>query len=100
MLNYFGYLFLMIFIMFLFRMINEGPFIFEKGIKHFVNITDLAFDVKELQIKQGDTVVWTNYDQIRHTVTNDEDIVNSGILFPDSPDSGLHPPDCYHPDPD
>ena len=82
MLNYFGYLFLMIFIMFLSRMINEGPFIFKKGIKHFVNIKDLAFDIKELQIKQGDTVVWTNYDQIRHTVTNDEDIINSRIIFP------------------
>lgn len=82
MLNYFGYLFLMIFIMFLFRMIQEGPFIFERGTKHFVNIKDLAFDVKELKIKRGDTVVWTNFDQIRHTVANDEDIVNSGILYP------------------
>ena len=63
-------------------MINEGPFIFERGVKHFVNIKDLAFDVKELKIKQGDTVVWTNYDQIRHTVINDENIIkNSGILY-------------------
>ena len=81
MLSYFGYLFALIFIMFLFRMINEGPFIFERGVKHFVNIDKLAFDVKELKIKQGDTVVWTNYDQIRHTVVNNEDIVNSDMLY-------------------
>ena len=81
MLSYFGYLFAMIFVMFLFRMINEGPFIFERGVKHFVNIDKLAFDVKELKIKQGDTVVWTNYDQIRHTVVNNEDIINSDMLY-------------------
>ena len=82
MLTYFGYLFAMIFIMFLFKMISEGPFIFERGIKHFITIKDLAFDVRELKIKQGDTVVWTNYDQIRHTVTNVENIVNSDLLLP------------------
>ena len=82
MLTYFGYLFLMIFIMFLFRMINEGPFIFERGVEHFINIKDLAFDVEKIKIKQGDTIVWTNYDQFRHTVVTDDAVIaNSGILY-------------------
>lgn len=82
MLTYFGYLFLFIFIMFMIQMINEGPFILHSGNKHFVNISDLKFDIDRLNITKGDTVVWTNYDQIRHTITNDSPkINNSEILY-------------------
>lgn len=82
MLNFFGYLVAIIFILFLFRMINEGPFIFERGVKHFINIKDLAFDVNKIKIKQGDTITWTNYDQIRHTVITDDPLINnSNILY-------------------
>ena len=82
MLDYFGYLFLFIFILFMLQMIKEGPFIFLTGTKHFVNIKDLDFDIKKLNIKNGDSVVWTNYDQIRHTVINDDGkINNSEILY-------------------
>ena len=82
MLDYFGYLFIFIFIIFMIQMINNGPFIFHSGTKHFVNINDLNFDIKQLSIKKGDTVVWTNYDQIRHTViTDSQKINNSDVLF-------------------
>ena len=82
MLDYFGYLVLFIFIIFMIQMINDGPFVFLSGTKHFVNINDLAFDIKNLNIKKGDTVVFTNYDQIRHTVINDDGkINNSDILY-------------------
>jgi plastocyanin len=81
-LNYFGYLFLVIFIIFIFQMITDGPYIFSSGTKFFVNIKDLEFDIKELNIEMGDSVVWTNYDQIRHTIINDDPkINNSPILF-------------------
>ena len=86
MLTYFGYLFLFIFVIFMVQMINDGPFIFHSGTKHFVNIidmeSDIGFDIKSLNIKKGDTVVWTNYDQIRHTVINDDGkINNSEVLY-------------------
>ncbi len=82
MLNYYGYLFLFMFIIFMVQMIKEGPFIYISGTKHFVNIKGLQFDIKNLNIKNGDTVVWTNYDQIRHTVVNDDGkINNSNILY-------------------
>lgn len=81
-LNFYGYLFLIIFIIFLFQMVREGPYIFHTGTKHFVNIKDLKFDINELNIEIGDTVIWTNYDQIRHTIINDDaKINNSSILF-------------------
>lgn len=82
MLDYFGYLVLLIFVIFMVQMINDGPFIFHSGTKHFVNISDIEFDIKSLNIKKGDTVVWTNYDQIRHTVINDDGkINNSDVLY-------------------
>lgn len=36
-----------------------------------VNIEDFAFSSKELKIKQGDKIVWTNLDSAKHTVTSD-----------------------------
>ena len=81
MLDYFGYLFLFIFVLFMIQMVNDGPFIFHSGTKHFVNIDDLQFDIKKLNIKKGDTVVFTNYDQIRHTIINDNQKMNNSEML-------------------
>lgn len=82
-LSIFGKIIFIAFIFFLVEMIKKGPFIFQTGKKYFINILDLEFDQKSLDIKTGDTVVWTNYDLIRHTVINNfPDIPNSNILFP------------------
>ena len=82
MLDYFGYLVAIIFVIFMLNMINKGPFIFQRGVKHFVNIKDIQFDVNELTIKQGDTVVFTNYDQFRHSIITDDLVIpNSKLLF-------------------
>ena len=40
--------------------------------QHKVNIDDLKFGPKEIKIKKGDTVVWTNNDDRDHTVTADD----------------------------
>jgi len=41
--------------------------------EHKVSIKDVNFSPKELKIKKGDTVVWTNNDERDHTVTADDD---------------------------
>ena len=82
-LSIFGKIIFIAFIFFLAEMIKQGPFIFQSGKKYFINILDLEFDRKNLDIKTGDTVVWTNYDLIRHSVINNfPDIPNSNMLFP------------------
>jgi len=82
MLSYFGYIILFIFVLMLLNMVNEGPFIFQRGVKHFITIKDIQFDIRKLTIKQGDTVTFTNFDQFRHSViTDDQKIDNSGILY-------------------
>jgi len=40
--------------------------------EHKVAIKDVNFSPKELKIKKGDTVVWTNNDERDHTVTADD----------------------------
>ena len=40
---------------------------------HKVSIQDLKFSPKELKVKKGDTVIWTNSDDRDHTVTADDD---------------------------
>jgi len=36
-----------------------------------IKIEDFAFSQKELRIKVGDTVIWTNFDSASHTATSD-----------------------------
>lgn len=80
--KFFGYLILIIFIIFLLTMIRQGPYIFERGTNYFINISDLKFNINELYIKKGDTIEFINYDQIRHTVVNDEPTIpNSDLLY-------------------
>ena len=46
-----------------------------------MDIANFAFSNKELRIKQGDTVIWTNKDDARHTVTSDSGSeLNSELL--------------------
>ena len=40
---------------------------------HKVSIQDLKFSPKELKVKKGDTVTWTNNDDRDHTVTSDDE---------------------------
>ena len=39
---------------------------------HAVSISDIKYDPKEIKVKKGDTVVWTNEDDRDHTVTADD----------------------------
>ena len=36
-----------------------------------IEIKDFTFSPLELRIKQGETVVWTNNDNVKHTITSD-----------------------------
>jgi len=47
---------------------------------HKVSIKDVKFAPKELKVKKGDTVVWSNADERDHTVTADDGSFNSGNL--------------------
>ena len=47
---------------------------------HKIVIKDVAFSPKELKIKKGDTVTWTNADERDHTVTADDGSFKSGNL--------------------
>ncbi|HYN15308.1 MAG TPA: cupredoxin family copper-binding protein, partial [Terriglobales bacterium] len=43
-------------------------------------IDNFAFTPKELRIKTGSTVLWTNKDDIPHTVTSDNNVFASPVL--------------------
>ena len=82
MLDFIGYLILILFTIFLISMINKGPYIFSKGTTYYINIKDKSFGINNLTINKGDTVIFVNYDQFRHSVvTNDSLIPNSEILY-------------------
>jgi len=77
-----GKILIIVFIVLLFKMINDGPFIYATGTKHVVEMLNFKFDKNYLKIKKGDTVVFVNKDQIRHNVVNDNDlIINSPLLY-------------------
>jgi plastocyanin len=48
--------------------------------EHEIRIEGFAFDPDEITIASGDTVTWTNYDDSRHTVTEDDDAFDSDDL--------------------
>ena len=81
MLSYFGYVIMILFVVFMLQMVREGPFIFERGTTHFIQLTNMNFNVTDLSIKQGDTIEIVNYDQYRHAITvNDPTINNSELM--------------------
>ena len=45
-----------------------------------VSVKDVKFTPKELKVKKGDTVIWTNADERDHTVTADDGSFNSGNI--------------------
>jgi plastocyanin len=47
---------------------------------HKVAVKDVKFTPKELKVKKGDTVTWTNSDERDHTVTADDDSFKSGNI--------------------
>ena len=47
---------------------------------HKVAIKDVSYSPREIKIKKGDTVTWTNADERDHTVTADDGSFKSGKL--------------------
>lgn len=47
-----------------------------------VTIQNMAFTPQNLRVKVGQTVTWTNQDQILHTVTSDTGAFESGNMNP------------------
>jgi len=47
---------------------------------HTVEIADFAFTPQVLTIQVGDTVTWTNLDQVEHTATSTTGAFDSGLL--------------------
>ena len=80
--NFFKFLLYATFIIILFMRLRSGPYIYQSSKKHVINIDKHNFDKPKITIKKGDTLVFVNKDQIRHTIkTNNKFIENSPILF-------------------
>lgn len=80
--NFFKFLLYSSFIIFLYFRLKSGPYIYQSSNKYYVNIDKHNFDTTNLNLKRGDTIVFINKDQIRHTIKNDNDYIdNSPILF-------------------
>lgn len=80
--NFFKFLLYSSFIIILYLRLKSGPYIYQSSKKHNINIKNHKFDVEYLKIKKGDTLIFNNKDQIRHTVkTNNNFIENSPLLF-------------------
>jgi len=47
-----------------------------------VTIQSMAFNPQNLQVKVGQTVTWTNQDQVTHTITSDTGEFDSGNVAP------------------
>lgn len=45
-----------------------------------VSLKGFAFDPKEITVKVGTTVVWTNNDSVEHNVTSDTGVFSSGSM--------------------
>ena len=50
-----------------------------------VTIKNFAYSPKDIEIQQGDKVVWTSEDAIEHTVTADNGYFDSGDFTRDDP---------------
>lgn len=80
--NFFKFLLYSFIIIFLYIRLKSGPYIYQSGKKYYIDIKNHNFNIEELNIRKGDTLIFTNKDQIRHTVTTKNmNIENSEILF-------------------
>ena len=48
--------------------------------QHVVEIRNLEFTPKKLDVKPGDTITWINHDLVPHTVTADDESWDSGLI--------------------
>jgi len=57
-----------------------------------VDIRDLAYNPDRVEISAGDTVTWTNQDEVPHTATGeDRDVLQSGTIAPGASFSQVFP---------
>jgi plastocyanin len=71
---------------------------------HTVTIETMSFGAKQLTVRRGDRIVWTNKDLVPHTVTSEAKAFDSGVIAPNASwsyvatESGTYPYVCiYHP---
>lgn len=64
----------------LLAMLTIGPTV--RGATHTVGISNFAFQPASLTIAVGDTVTWTNSDDVAHTATSTDGTFASGNLDP------------------
>lgn len=50
----------------------------------YVEIVDFGFSESQIMITPGTTLVWTNRDPVRRSVTSDSGDFNSGLINPDA----------------
>lgn len=80
--TFYKFLIIIIFLIYLYNRLNQGPYISQSGKYWKVIIQKNNFDKSSLNINKGDIVEFINHDQIRHTIkTNNMNIQNSPILF-------------------
>lgn len=48
--------------------------------EHQVEIRNLTYTPSVLNVSPGDTIIWTNYDFVPHTVTADDESWDSGLI--------------------
>jgi plastocyanin len=57
-----------------------------------VDIRDFAYSPNPIEINAGDTVTWTNQDEVPHTATGeDRDVLQSGTIAPGASFSQVFP---------
>jgi plastocyanin len=59
-----------------------GPPAAAEGTAAAVRIANLSFTEKELHVRAGTRVRWTNQDQVQHSVTADDGSFDSGLIEP------------------
>lgn len=60
--------------------VSATPVLPSTGSTIEISIADFSFSPKEVTIKAGTTVTWTNQDSAVHTVTSDTEVFDSGNL--------------------
>ena len=50
------------------------------GVTHYIEIANMEYQTLYLEIKRHDTVVWTNNDSFKHSVTSNDSLFDSGKI--------------------